>query len=77
MFERTYVGNFFKKTKNSITTHVGARGPRKPPKTAFLNFRVHFTGKRRIVDFFGLRIQIQHTRIREEKLLRCPGINVA
>ena len=35
MFERTYVGNFYKKTKNSITPHVGARGPRKPPKTAF------------------------------------------
>ena len=55
----------------------GPRAPENPPKQLFLNFRVHFTGKRHIVDFFGLQIQIQHTRIREEKLLRGPGINVA
>ena len=56
MFERTYVGSFYKKK---------------------FNFRAHFIGKQHIVDFFGLQIQIQHTRIREEKLLRGPGINVA
>ena len=77
MFERTYVGNFSKKTKNSLTPHVGVWGPLKPPKTPFLNFRVHFTGKRQIVDFFGLQIRIRHTRNREEKLLRGPGLNVA
>ena len=74
MFERTYVGSFYKETKNSITPRVGARGPR---KQLFLNFQVHFTGKRHIVEFFGLQIRIWHTRIREEKLLRGSGINVA
>ena len=78
MFERTYVGNFHKKKQKILSPLLwGPGAPEKTLKQLFLNFRVHFTGKRHIVDFFGLQIQIQHTRIREEKLLRGPGINVA
>ena len=52
MFERTYVGNFYKKTKNSITPPVGARGPRKPPKTAFFELSGPFYRKTTHCRFF-------------------------
>ena len=55
ILELTYVGCVYNKPKNSITTPLGARGPRKPPKTAFLKSRVHYMGKRQIVDFFYFR----------------------